>query len=358
MLRVRYRMGHATVDNKTDFAVEQLFSLDEEGRSLFVPLVQASFHISRRGLVPLEPAPDVKLGGEVWQPTDPATGSTDPPAQTDGVISWRIEPHFAFTKTATDVVMVGHAHARRGGVTEVSVGLKVGQLEKAIVVRGDRVWVQAAGSITPSKPQPFERIPLRYERAFGGWDRSDPEPSKHTPFRPNPVGVGYHPDNDPFSEGMRVPNLEDPANPLKQWGQIVPPVGFGFLATDWEPRSNFAGTYDEAWMKDRMPLLPSDFDRRFFNAASPGLVAPGYLRGDETVAISGASAAGQLSFALPGIQPPKIRCELVHQIDVPIETNLDTLIIDTDAETLTLLFRGFTKLRDSPHDVLTVEVTA
>jgi len=349
-------MGHATVDNETDYSFEQLFSSDEDGRPLFVPLVQASYRIASGGLVLCDPQPPVVLGGEPWPPTDLATGSTDPPPQTEGVVSWRIEPHFAFTKLATDIVMVGHAHARQSGVTEVPVSLRVGELEKSIVVRGDRVWVQAAGNVVSSKPLAFERIPLRYERAFGGWDRSDPDPEKHRPFRPNPVGCGYHSPKEPFRQGLRLPNLEDPNAPLQRWGQRVMPVGFGFLAPDWEPRSYHAGSYDEAWMNERMPLLPQDFDRRFFNAASPGLIAPGYLRGDESVGVSGATASGQVMFALPGLGPPQIRCELHHLPDVAIAMNLDTVIIDTDAETVTLLYRGFTTLRDGPHDVRTVQI--
>ncbi len=44
------------------------------------------------------------------------------------------------------------------------------------------------------------------------------------------------------------------------------------------------GLADEVWNKTRKPLLPKNFDRRYFNAAAPGLVAPGYLKGDEPVA--------------------------------------------------------------------------
>ena len=38
-------------------------------------------------------------------------------------------------------------------------------------------------------------------------------------------------------------------------------------------------------------------------------------------------------------------------------TKLDTVIIDTDSETLMMVYRGFTTLRDSPHDLKTVEIS-
>ena len=33
------------------------------------------------------------------------------------------------------------------------------------------------------------------------------------------------------------------------------PVGFGPLAPHWQPRCDFAGTYDQAWQQDRYPVL-------------------------------------------------------------------------------------------------------
>jgi hypothetical protein len=58
-------------------------------------------------------------------------------------------------------------------------------------------------------------------------------------------------------------------------------AGFGFISPHWQPRAGLAGTYDASWQASRAPLLPVDFDRRHLNAVSPGLVAPGYLRGGE-----------------------------------------------------------------------------
>jgi hypothetical protein len=345
-------VGHAAVDNPTRFSLAQLFARDEEGRPLFVALLQASYDVSPRGLLESEPAPAIHSGGELWEPTDPSAGSPDPPEQMPGVVSYRVEPHFAFVKPATDVVLVGHAHAR--GQLEVSVGLRVGPVSKSLVVRGDRTWVKVAGSIRPTKPHPFQRIPLRWERAFGGWDRRDPD--KPVPFWPNPVGLGYHPDGSRFEEGLRLPNLEDPGAPLESWGQVVPSVGFGFTMPNWKPRLGLAGTYDAKWLEDRMPLLPADFDRRFFNAAPAGLV--GHLRGDEPVAVTGATAHGQLGFPLPGLRPPQLLCQLMHSKDVLVETRLDTVVIDTDRMRVLLFYRGHTRLKDSPHELETVAIRA
>jgi len=272
--------------------------------------------------------------------------------------SYVYEPETAPIKLGTDVVLIGHAYAVSETSTEVQVRLRVGLLDKTVRVIGDRTWVRSLGSLSMTYPKPFEKIPLVYEQAFGGWDRSHPDPNKHS-FEPrNPVGTGFRSKDGRFEEGMRLPNLEDPRHPISNFGDAPPPAGFGFTSPDWQPRASFAGTYDERWMRDRMPLLPKDFDRRFFNAASPGLIASGYLKGDEPVLIENASRRGTLLFNLPGVPPPECRVQLVGKRDAQILMALDTVIINTDQDLLLLLWRGHLPLRNGPHDVVSIQVQA
>jgi hypothetical protein len=206
-----------------------------------------------------------------------------------------------------------------------------------------------------TRPVPFEQIPLQWERAFGGWDRSHPDPKKRELEPRNPVGVGFRGSGSRFEEGLRCPNLEDPARPFKGWGDRPTPAGFGFTSPNWEPRTQYAGTYDERWEKERAPLLPKDFDRRFLNAAAPGLIAPGYLRGDEPVVASGVTPSGGVSFQLPGVSPPEIVVEHRGRPNARSATNLDTVIVDTDAGTLFLFWRTQVPVRE-PTAVRTIRI--
>ena len=109
----------------------------------------------------------------------------------------------------------------------MDVTLRVGALRQTARVVGDRYWVKSFGMISISSPVPFERIPLPcLERAFGGWDRSHPDPDKHA-FEPrNPVGTGFQFEkHGKFEDGMRLPNLEDPRDPVRDYGQAVVPIG-------------------------------------------------------------------------------------------------------------------------------------
>jgi hypothetical protein len=130
------------------------------------------------------------------------------------------------------------------------------------------------------------------------------------------------------------------------------------VSVSWQPRASLAGTLDEAWEKERMPLVPKDFDRRFFNGASAGLIAPGYLRGDEPVTVAGASARGALSFRLPGMPPPRCRVGLAKGRDAAVEMQLDTVVISPDEDRVFLTWRGHVALRDGPHDVRAVTIEA
>ena len=343
-------MGHAEVQNHTPFVFEALHLVDEELRPLLVPLVKATFEIGENGrCARAEKQEPVCMAGECW--------GDDP-----GTSSYKYEPEIAFFKPATDVVLLGHARAPRRDTTEMTVAFRVGArggaLEKQVAVRGDRAWFRTAGISSPTKPLPFEQMPLIYERAFGGWDRGPSDPTKHT-FEPrNPVGTGFR-GSGAFQEGLRLPNIEDPEHPIRSLGDRPPPAGFGFVSPHWKPRASLAGTFDEAWHKSRAPLLPNDFDRRHLNAASPGLVASGYLRGDEAVVAVGVRPSGQaLSFSLPGVGPPRVRAHLVTgALPTDVAMNLDTIIVNADEQRVLLLWRGHLALRTGPHDVRAIEIS-
>ncbi|ATB51508.1 DUF2169 family type VI secretion system accessory protein [Corallococcus macrosporus] len=329
------------IDNRTPFACEPFVLPDEDGRPTLVLVVKATYRLGQGALRLAEKQVPVNAGGTWWGPPEAS--------------SYRYEPECAPFKPAADIVLVGHAHARERNTTSLLVSLKVGTAQKAVRVVGDRVWFKSLGSVSMTRPLPFERMPLRYERAFGGWDRGAPDPARHA-FEPrNPVGVGFRVDSRSFEGELRLPNLEDPEHPLKQPGQRVPPAGFGFLSPHWQPRAAFAGTYDEAWRKQRMPRLPKDFDRRYYNAAPAGLVVPGYLKGGTPVTVVNASPR-PLSFQLPAEAPPEVSVSLSFSGDTPMALKPDTCIIDTDDACVMLLWRGSVTLWDGPDDVWDIAV--
>jgi hypothetical protein len=253
-----------------------------------------------------------------------------------GQSSIRVPSDVGLVKPGTDLLVIGHAWAPDGlFVTQMDVALRCGPLQKTVRVFGDRVWEsgQLGGVISPAAP--FQAMPLVWERAFGGVDWQAGQPAA---YPRNPAGTGYHAHRGDWPvEGIRLPNLEDPSAPISSWKQTPPPAGFGPICAHWEPRASYAGTYDEAWQKGRAPFLPDDFDSRFCQLAPPDQVVSGYLRGGELVEIWGMTPSGFLQFTLPSVQ-----LSITYVLDGnPLirPTNLDTVIIEPDANRLTLVWR-------------------
>jgi hypothetical protein len=336
-------LGHPDTENRTPFAFEPVYTADEDLRPVVVTVVKATFGFDPRGEVWLaEEQLPVNLGGE---------RTTDAP-----VSSYKYEPEIALWKAATDVVLIGHAEPPGGGATQVDVGIRVGVVQKVARVFGDRYWVMTDGTARRSRTAPLTRVPLTWEHAFGGRDERRSTPERTVMEARNPVGTGFGMPLEEDGDYIKLPNIEDPNQLIEEYGAGVTPCGFGFTSPDWQPRARFAGTYDEEWTRSRKPLLPIDFDRRFFSAAAPGLVASDYLRGDEDVTVLNATAVDRVSFRLPGVPPPKCRLALRGRRDVRLQTNLDTVIVNTDDAQLILLWRACASIAGGPHDVVAIEV--
>ncbi len=337
-------MGHPYIENTTPFAVEVLQLGDEQGRNVVVPVVKATFDIAGDALTLAEEQLAVDASGLHWG--DPDTSA------------YKFEPETAFCKPATDVVLVGHAHAPQRGATRCDVGFRVGPLQKIVRVTGDRLWYKAPLGIAASAPAPFETLPLSYDRAYGGWDRTSPDESKHHCDPRNPVGRGYRASGAVLSEGSLLPNIEDPAHLLTTYNGKCVPTGVGFTGPNWQPRARLGGTYDEAWTKQRSPLLPLDFQRAFFNAASPGLIATGHLRGDEPVLVQGVQSGGAtIATRLPGLVPPTCAIDRRSGGTVQLETHLDTVIVDSERGKLILLWRNFLSATDGLQGIAEIRVS-
>jgi len=258
-------------------------------------------------------------------------------------------------KPGTDCIILGHAWAPKVGVGTVDVTFGVGPVRKTVRVFGDRIWMKCLGKVSMSKPAPFEKIPLVWERAFGGSDTSCPDPKEHEFCLENPVGLGLLAKKSKIGiDGLRLPNLEDPAHLIKNPTDRPKPVGFGPIPPHWQPRASYAGTYDDNWRKYVSPLPPEDMDPRFHLCASPGLVSAKHLTGSEQVLVENASQAGRLQFDLPGAAP-KVSV-MIGASARELEMRLDTVIVEPDENRLVLVWRGIHNVHGRVHDVRSVSV--
>jgi hypothetical protein len=164
-----------------------------------------------------------------------------------------------------------------------------------VQVLGDRRWEpDVVGGAAAGAPLPFLKIPIVYERAWGGFDRRDPDPKNHRLDERNPVGTGFV-TRAVHRIGQPLPNFE----PMSGNAESAGPAGFGAVCSFWMPRRAFQGTYDAKWIESRKPLLPADFDPQWLQCAPVDQQIAPHLVGGEPFAVIGMTPGGTLRFDLP-----------------------------------------------------------
>ncbi len=326
------------LDNQTPFAAANFIVQDKDGADLLIIVVKATHDISGTGILSLaenqvDPEPADKYYAE---------------PETSGL---KTASDISYGKIGSDIALIGHAYAPGGSATESYAMVSVGTVQKLVKVFGDRYWKVTFGSSKKTKPEPFEKIQLSYNLAFGGDDKSHDDPERHEAEYRNLIGTGFRAKKSKLPvSGVRLPNLEDPDDLIKTTHSRPMPAGFGFISPMWEPRLGYAGTYDADWVKNRMPLLPGDFDTKFFNAAHPDLVYPGFLQGDEPVMLSGVSIHGTIRFSLPGTKPI-CTVEGDRMESRTLEMNIDKLILNTDDMKLFIVWRADMQAPENLEDI-------
>ncbi len=279
-------------------AVVPQFGMD--GAVIAVVIIKEAFTIDRAGRVARTGDAAVNPVDVPWDPDAPETSTV------------RLPSDVCIRKPATDVVVAGSAVAPGGARARVlDVAVRVGELQRAVRVFGPRVWYRGALGLALSEPAEFEDVPLRWELAWGGADFSDPESPVEEPR--NPAGRGVVRDPATLVDALG-PQIEDPERPIETHRSRPVPAGLACIGRNFMPRRGYAGTADDLWMRERMPLPPADFDDRFNLVAAPGLTADGYLRGGERVVVTNMSASGPLAFELPRLHffaGAEVRGELV-----------------------------------------------
>jgi hypothetical protein len=317
------------VENATPFGVRVMPSGDREGRDLLLIVIAAHFELPGPGY------DDPRLRLLRTQELPPLA---DVYAGEPGQSSILREGQAQYVKPATDIYVSGEACAPRGEpVSEMGVSIRVGPAGTDLRVFGDRVWQRAVTlGVRPSSPTPFVRMPLVWERAYGGVAAASTE--ARPAFEPrNPVGCGFETDVDAAVD-KPVPNLENPRHLLNRVSDRPQPIGVGPIARHWQPRAAYSGTYDDAWRRQRAPLWPVDFDERFLCGATERLQVSPHLQGGEAVHLKGLHADGDIGFLLPRL---RLTCR-TQFVDRVVRTTpvLDGLLLDTTGSALTMYYRA------------------
>lgn len=274
-------------------------------------VVKASFSlIHGEDMQPLEPEP--VLHGDLYDregPTRSAKATSE------------LSPYLQ----QADVTLTGYARAPEGTkVASMPVRLAIHRghllLDKTLHVHGERR--------SDGRREPFERMPLVYERAVGGpgWGA-------------NPFGVGA---KDGAVVDAALASIVSPSDPALT-------AGFGPIPRAFPDRRRLLGNLDPRALDQPIAEIPDALDWGYFQSA-PRDQRIEYLHGDEWIVLEGMNPvlpriesrlpdarAVACVYGLPGTAPGVARAVALHA---------DTLRIDAEDLRCSLVWRGLVPVRD------------
>jgi hypothetical protein len=313
--------------NETKVEAGWTFGFERDGRELVIVTIKATFLIpDREGAEPVLAEKQVPLVD-----ADQFTGEP-------GFSAPLYESDYAHRKPYCDILLNGSAYAPRGRPAQrVTVGLSIDGISKSFDVVGNRVWRDGLLAPYPTQPEPFTVMPISYDVAFGGVDNTHPDPNKLKTFLSNPVGRGYRPHLREI-DGLPLPNTEETGRPIKDPGGNYQSMCFGPIGRNWQPRVQYAGTYDQQWLDHQAPFWPDDFDYRYFQSAPPDqqIVFP---KGGEEVVLRNLTPRGLARFRLPTLDFPVVF--ISYQVrERQIDPVMDSILIEPDQQRISLIWRA------------------
>ena len=253
---------------------------------------------------------------QLWQTAAPALGTTPLDA--------------GMPKPRAEVLVAGDVCAPNNHPTcSLIVNLELGPIRKRVIAFGRRWWQRGPDGPIMTEPEPFERVRLGWENAFGG-----------SGFPENPLGKGAD-----ARKLMReqvpaeLPQIETPGALILEIDHHPPSAGLMPRAEDAPARRRFAGTYDDAYLRDEFPKLAKDFDWRYYNAACPDQQTDIELHGNEPYRITAMHPDHpEICGHLPGFRVRSFARQGEAFTELPMRC--DTIWLFPNAGMGIVLFRG------------------
>lgn len=278
--------------------------------------------------------------GVAWRFHLYATGldqGAETPLEVFDLVSERYDARVVFdealSKASAEFLAIGACHSRASEDQPVSVMIRVGEVSKRVAVYGDR-QVNALGRI--EGPAPFTAMPITPEKAFGGKG-----------YAANPLGFGAPVDET--TESRSLPNIELPNQLLEAGYETPEPAGFWPWPQEHPARLAMLGKFDDSWLVERWPHLPSDTQPAFYNQAPLDQRAAAFWQGGEPIEILNMHPEhAHIRSAIPRVRPRifVVRQEGQEETFVELNTEMDTLWLLPDELTGILIARASVKCHD------------
>src|SRR5262249_17449886 len=127
------------------------------------------------------------------------------------------------------------------------------------------------------------------------------------------------------------------------------PMAFGPIGRAWKQRVQYAGTYDQNWVDNVCPFLPSDFREEYYQAA-PADQWIEYVQGGDTVELTNLTPQGTTAFVLP---PLRVSVDFFRKTgkSILMPGAVDTLLLEPDLGRFTMSSRCTLPLKKNIHEL-------
>ncbi len=293
-------------------AAAAAFVCRHAGRAHAVAVLKATFTIVPGGVTSIA----VPSLFETDEQTAPSRGAMRATRPSD------VSPPLPGAEVLLDAcAFAAQGNAQGAVAVRLYVASRAGAIDKTLHVYGDR-------TPTAPQPQPFERMPIVWERAIGGVS-SD-----------NPVG---RPVGDPSG-------LANVVHAQQAWV----PAGLGPIAASWPARRRLVGDGGEPVVRQGELVVPDDLPLAWFHAAPADQRLTAFER--------------ELWLVLDGMHPtlPRLSTKLVFAEACArlrlatgetrlVEVKLDRLLVEAERGLVTATWRGWSPVEDGALAGLTVE---
>lgn len=175
-----------------------------------------------------------------------------------------------WAKMKSEFFVYGSAYMPKSVAQQpISAKASLGPIQKQLAIYGDRDWTPLG---TPGHPEPFWKMPLVPERAYGG--KIDHQ---------EPLGKGSV-DSEIDTSGVTIdfiPNIEHPRHLIQSRSDRSVPAGFWALSSEDPRRMKHFGTVNEKWLKTRWPHFPLDTHPDYFQSAPADQQSASFWEGNE-----------------------------------------------------------------------------
>ncbi|MEA1892069.1 MAG: DUF2169 domain-containing protein [Campylobacterota bacterium] len=234
-------------------------------------------------------------------------------------------------KPNAEVLLSGCCYTQAEDDGTSHVKLKVGSIDKELYVFGDRFYKN--GLI--SRAQSFVKMPLIYEKAFGGKN-----------YAKNPLGKGY-------GDSDALPNIEDPKHLIVTNNEKNNPSGFMPYDISWPQCADKLGTYDEQYKKELWPGFAADMDYTYFNRAPADQQLDGFFKGAQSIELINMHPKEQ--HIISHIPELSVRCFATSKEEneegrfqeIPMQR--DTLWLFPELQRGIIIFRGTIEIEDEEY---------